>query len=87
MGVQINKINSGDRIMARLSINQIKVSNWKYRKECDSVGGGIMPGTVLVVVEVNQRELWIRIEIPGRSPPGYLKVAGVELSSNFDPAA
>lgn len=87
MGVQINITNPGDRVKLRLAINQTKVSNWKYARDCDSIGGGIMPGTVFTVSDVNRRELWIKIEIPGRSPPAFLKVTGAELSSNFDPAA
>lgn len=87
MGVQINRTNVGDRIKNRLPLNSVKVSNWKFAKECDSIGGGIMPGTVFTVAEVNKPGLWVRVEIPGRSPPGYLKIAGDELSGNFDPAA
>lgn len=84
MGVQINLLRKGDRVSLRRNLNPTMVSNWKFAKECAGIGGGIMAGTVFMVADFNTRELWVSLEIPGRSPPAFLKVAGVEISGNFD---
>lgn len=84
MGVQINLLRKGDRLSLRRNLNPAMVSNWKFAKDCVSIGGGIMAGTIFTVADFKTRELWVQIEIPGRSPPAFLKVAGAELSGNFD---
>lgn len=43
-----------------------------------------MPNTVLTVAESHLSPMaWVRLQIPGRSPPAFLKIAGDELGGNF----
>jgi len=46
----------------------------------------MVPGAELVVAEIAKPlrgPWWIRAQIPGRDPAGFLKIAGGELGANF----
>jgi hypothetical protein len=72
-------------IQATQFISPIKVSNWRYGRECANVGGGLSLGTQLRIVETSTvpGAMWVRAQIPGSSPPRYLKIAGEEYAGNF----
>jgi hypothetical protein len=62
------------------------VKHWRYASECASLGGGLMPGSSLSVVEVGKTANvhWrVKLDIPGRSPSASLKVSGEELGMNL----
>jgi hypothetical protein len=63
------------------------VAHWKYAKECADIGGGIFPGTRMRVAEVPKKPgaMRVRAELPGRTPPQCLKIAGAEIAHNFRP--
>ena len=66
-------------------INPRQVSYWRHARECADIGGGVMPGAELKVMEISKLagNMWVRVELPGRYPPASLKITGEELSSNF----
>ena len=46
----------------------------------------MVPGAELTVVEMAKPlggEWWVKAQIPGRDPAGFLKIAGDELGPNF----
>lgn len=75
----------GKTIKPLRHINPAMVSHWKYAKECASIGGGLIPGAELKIVEVSKipGAIWVRVEIPGRTPTAYLKISGGEYAHNF----
>jgi hypothetical protein len=83
--LMIIELNAGDRITLIRALNRIMVSHWRFAKDCADIGGGLMPGAELTVVEVNKApgQLWLRAELPGRDPPACLKIAGEEYAPNF----
>lgn len=83
----LNQIKIGQALKLRLSVLPARVQTFKFAKECDDVGGGLMPGTELVVVEVHPlpHEQWVRVKIPGSDPAKHLKLAGGEVSGLIQP--
>ena len=81
----INSLNVGQVITPRRQINPIMVSHWKYSKECASIGGGLMPGAALKIIAISKipGQMWVQVEIPGRSPVATLKISGEEYANNF----
>lgn len=81
----IINLQVGKSITALRFINPAMVSHWKYAKECASVGGGLMQGTALQIAEVSKvpGAMWVRAEIPGRTPAAFLKISGEEYAHNF----
>jgi hypothetical protein len=81
----IIRLNAGDVITPTRVLNKVMLSHWRFAAECPDIGGGLMPGAELKVVEVSKSpgNLWVRAELPGRHPPAYLKVAGEEYALNF----
>lgn len=81
----IISLNPGNIITPTRIINPTMVNYWHFSAECSDIGGGMMPGTELQVVEVNKvpGQMWVRVMLPGRTPPGYLKITGGEYSNNF----
>lgn len=78
------KMEVGTKISVRLSINELKVSNWVYANECPSRFSTLQPGTVLDVFEVcKEGPFWVKAYIPYTHNTMYLKISGDELSSNF----
>lgn len=67
-------------------LNRTMAANWLYGGECADIGGGIVAGAEMAIVELSvlPGKAWVRVAIPERDPPAYLKIAGGELSSNFD---
>jgi hypothetical protein len=78
-------LNPGQLITPIRVINRTMVSHWKYAAENADVGGGLLPGAELTITEVSKRpgHLWVRAELPGRSPPATLKISGEEYALNF----
>ncbi len=82
-------LKAGDRIAANKLITKLLIQNsFKYARECVDIGGGIMPGTRLTIMEVNPGERWV---IAYFDPPDYdpmlrrcLKIDGEMLGLNFD---
>jgi hypothetical protein len=66
-------------------INPTMVSHWKYSAECASIGGGLLPGAELRIAEISKipGSMWVRAEMPGRTPVASLKIAGEEYALNF----
>jgi hypothetical protein len=86
MGMKpIVQLKIGDRITPIRMIVPAAVKHWRYARESDDISGGIMPGADLTIVAIGTQpgQMWVRIQLPGRSPPGVLKIAGEELGSNF----
>jgi hypothetical protein len=81
----INSLSVGGYIVATRTINPTMITFWKYAKECASISGGMTPGTKLKIVEISKipGQMWVKVEIPGRSPIAYLKISGEEYSHNF----
>lgn len=81
----IIQLNPGDVVTPIRVLNKVMLSHWRFAVESADIGGGLMPGAELKVVEVNKApgKLWIRVELPGRHPPAFLKVAGEEYALNF----
>jgi len=81
----IIRLNAGDVITPARVLNKVMVSHWRFAAECDSIGGGLMPGAELKVVEVSKApgNLWVRAQLPGRDPAAFLKIAGEEYALNF----
>ena len=83
----IVELNPADMITPIRVLNKVMLSHWRFATECADIGGGLMPGAELSVVEVNKApgKLWVRVELPGRDPSAFLKVAGEEYALNFKP--
>ena len=79
----LNQLKTGQKVKLRLGILPARVKALQYAKECDDVGGGLMPGTELEVVEVRNvgSDQWAKLRIPGSDPARHLKLSGGELSS------
>ena len=79
-------LNPGDTITPKRQLNRIMLSHWRFYAECADIGGGLMPGAQLTVVEVSKTpgNLWVRAEVPGRHPAAFLKIAGEEFALNFN---
>lgn len=75
----------GKSIAATRVLNNIQVQNWKYKNECANIGGGIMPGTQLKIIEVNKipGNMWVKVLLPHSDPPKTLKISGEEFANNF----
>ena len=78
-------LNPGQVITPIRLINRTMVSHWKYASENGDISGGLLPGAELTITEVSKRPgyLWVRAELPGRSPPATLKISGEEYALNF----
>ncbi|CAN5298694.1 hypothetical protein BH11PSE10_BH11PSE10_05580 [soil metagenome] len=83
----IINLQAGGNITPLRHINPTMVTHWKYAKECASIGGGLLPGAELRIAEVSKipGAMWVRVEIPGRDPVAFLKIAGEEYALNFRP--
>jgi hypothetical protein len=82
----IPQLRPGEILSPTRAINPAMVSNWVYAKECADIRGGMVPGAELRIVEtcVTPGKMWVRVEIVGRQPAAFLKIAGENLSNNFD---
>ncbi|MCW3092354.1 MAG: hypothetical protein JWP81_3423 [Ferruginibacter sp.] len=78
-------LTKGNIITPIRELNNTQVQYWKYGQECAYIGGGLMPGTQLIVEEVNKTPgmMWIRAAIPHSDPTKYLKISGEEYALNF----
>jgi hypothetical protein len=78
-------LNPGQYITPTRQINRTMVSHWRFAKECDDIGGGMMPGAELKVVEVGKAagNMWVKAELSGRYPSAFIKIAGEEFAWNF----
>lgn len=87
--IPIVKLNGGEEITPRVRIDHVVSSHWKHRSECDPLHGTLIPGARLKVVEVSKRPgaMWVRVQIPGRTPAAFLKLAGDEYASAFQSMA
>jgi hypothetical protein len=87
--IPINRLSGGEEITPRFPINDSRTSNWKYRSECDAIGSTIVPGALLKVVDVSKQPgaMRVRVQIPGRSPAAFLKLAGEEYANVFRSAS
>ena len=87
--IPIIRLNGGEEITPRVPINDARVKNWKHSSECDPVGGTLLAGAVLKIVEVSKQPgaMWVRVQIPGRSPAAFLKIAGEEYANAFQSAS
>jgi hypothetical protein len=76
----------GNLVRPKRMLMNSTVKGWKYGKECDNLGGGLMPQAELRIVETSilPGRMWVRAQIPGRDPPAFLKISGEELGGNFD---
>lgn len=81
----IINLQVGKSITPLRQINPTMVAHWKYSKECASIGGGLMPGAALKIAEISKipGKMWVRAEIPGRTPTAFLKISGEEYALNF----
>jgi hypothetical protein len=81
----IVQLKIGDRITPIRMIIPAAVKNWRYAAESDSIGGGLMPGTDLQIVGLGTEpgQLWVRAQLPGRTPHAFLKISGEEPAWNF----
>ena len=66
-------------------LNNNQVRHWKFANECADIGGGIMQGTVLKIIDINKvpGNMWVKVELPHSSPPRFLKISGEEFAHNF----
>ncbi|MCP1831643.1 hypothetical protein ACVW1B_004423 [Bradyrhizobium sp. USDA 4502] len=80
------QLRKGDSVRNKKLLTDAITKFWRFGSECSSLGGGLMPATVLLITEISTRmgDQWVKLEIPGRSPKAMLKVAGEELPNNFD---
>lgn len=78
-------LNQGSSITPTRLITPAMVRHWRYASECADVGGGLMVGTQLRIVELSKvaGRMWLRVAIPGGDPPKTLKIAGDEYAHNF----
>lgn len=83
MTIQLNLLRPGMQIMPRMMISPQKAAHWSYANTNPSVMGGMLPNTLLRVVEISISPPFVCLEIPGRTPPAFLKVTGEELAMNF----
>lgn len=76
---------AGDKIRPKMTIIDGKIRNWKYAKECSSVGGGMMPHASLTIVEVSNQfnDKWLKAEIDGSHGSSHLKITPEEFAMNF----
>jgi hypothetical protein len=81
----IIQLKIGDRITPIRMIVPAAVRHWRYAHESDDISGGIMPGADLTIVALGTQpgQMRVRVQLPGRTPPGFLKIAGEELGLNF----
>lgn len=83
--IPIIHLRGGEEITPRLPITDARTRHWKYAAECDPINGTLATGTRLVVVDYSKLpgHMWVKVQIPGRTPPGFLKIAGPEYASAF----
>ena len=80
----VKDLKVGDRVKLKQAISNEIVKSWKYANACDNVAGGIQANTVFTIVEAHATSFpRVKLQIPGRDPPGYLTVSGEELSWKF----
>ncbi len=87
MGMQVNQLKPRDKVVARRQLNPVMAKHWTYASINASIGGGIMQGAVLEVVEVSQSPNRAKLAIPGRTPPAFLTFSGQEMVGLFDMVA
>ena len=81
----IASLRAGDRITPVRPLMPQTLAQWDYASECATIGGGLLPGSDLVVqsVRAGPDRPWVRVEIPRRDPPAYLKIPGEMFGANF----
>lgn len=84
--MQLNLLKPGAMVAARMMITPDKARNWKHARTNAAIGGGLVTGAKLKVVQVSSNPSFARLELPGRSPPAFITVTGEELAMNFDMA-
>jgi hypothetical protein len=82
--MQLHLLKSGQTVKTKHLIRRDRIMHWRYGRECADVGGGLMAGATLRVVQVHAvAPTFALLELPGRSPAAYLKVSGDEMAANF----
>ena len=78
-------LQNGAKITPQRPLLDIQINQWKYAGDCDGVGGCLMPGVELEVVEVClvPGAMWTRVKLPGAYPPKFLKMTSLEFAYNF----
>ena len=86
-GIAVKDLRVGQIVQPLRTITPARIAHWKYSKECGFVGGGLTNVTQLKIVETSTAPgaAWVKVQIPGSSPPRYLKIAGEEYAHNFRP--
>jgi len=78
-------LKAGDSISPVRPLSDSTIRRWTFGDQCDKLFGGLMPGARLEVVEICKTpgSMWVRAQILGRDPAGYIKIAGEEFAHNF----
>lgn len=78
-------LSPGMHITPTRLIENARVRQWKYARECADVGGGLMPGAQLLVTEVGKvpGQMFVVAQLPGTDPPRALKISGEEFAGSF----
>ena len=82
----IFQLQLGEILTPTRFIGPTMVAQWVFARECSDIGGGMMPGAELRIVEKcdTPGKTWVRLQILSRSPDAFLKIAGENLANNFD---
>lgn len=83
MAMQMNLLKPGAVVTTRFMLTAARAQNWKYAATNPGIGGGIMAGTAMKVVDVSMNPPRARLELPGRSPPAFITFSGEEMASLF----
>lgn len=83
--IPILHLRGGEEITPRVPLTDARTRQWRYASECDRIHGTLITGARLRVVEFSTLpgNMWVKVQIPGRTPPGYLKIAGEEYAAAF----
>ena len=82
----IFQLQLGEILTPMRFISPTMVAQWVFAKECSDIGGAMMPGAELRIVEKCDipGKTWVRVQILSRSPDAFLKINGDNLANNFD---
>lgn len=84
MGVLLNQLRKGDSVISKHPIGPDRVRHWKFARECDPILGGFAANASFSVEDVNVSQQWLRLQMPGITPPRFLKLTGGEFANLFD---
>jgi len=86
--VPIINLKRGDVIVPRVDIDDARISHWQFAAECNRLHGGRLARGVarMKIVDFSKQPgaMWVKVQIPGRHPPAYLKIAGGEYAAAFE---